>query len=182
MESLIEEKKQTKEEQELEIEETRADYDDWVFVEDDDHKDIIKEIAEPAEEEVKKPKPAKKKPVVEDFEEPSLFESKKEMSFGDILSEEEELLNSSRAAEGRYEDSHSDFSKLIEHKEMTQLIDTLFDCDIEELELMLNSISFFSTYAEAERFIDTYFVKLGIKPDSDEVITFKNIIKENYTN
>lgn len=183
MEGLIEEENLSEQEKEMIVDEDRENYEDWVFVEEGEHKGLIKEIADSAdtEVEVKKPKHGKKKNPPAEKEEPTLFEEPKTMSFGDVLAEEEEALQNSQSAVKKYDDSHNDFTKLLEHKNMSKIIDTVFDCDIEEVELMLNSISFFSTYGEAERFIDTYFQKMGIKPESDEAVTFKEIIKENYT-
>lgn len=161
-------------------EKENEDYDDWVFVEEEDHNDIIKEIAEPAEGETRKNKSPKKKTAEEEEEDLLLFEEDEEKSFNDILKEEEKQYKNNPNSGRKFEESHNDFSKLLENKSMTKIIDVLFDCDIEEVELMLNSISFFTKYSEAENFIDTYFVKMGIKRDSPEAITFKEIIRENY--
>lgn len=182
MESLIEEEKDAETGLEIEQGTDDKDYDDWVFVEEKEHDDLIKEIADTPEQEVKKQKHTKKKSIHgEDEEEPSLFNEKQSVSFGEMLEEEAGLLENSNLPSKKYDEAHNDFSKLLEHREMGHIIETVFDSDIEEVELMLNSISFFSTYEEIERFINTYFVKMGIKPDSNEAVAFKRIIKENYT-
>lgn len=193
MESLIEEENKEKNtDMEMIVEDKKEDFDDWVFVEEDEHSEIIKEIAEPADpgidtdlnepvvEEIKKKKPGRKKQFDEEDEEPLLFTGGEEKSFEEILKEEEKAYKGNSGSSGDYDESRRDFSKLIENKDMSKLIDVLFDCDIEEVELMLNSISFFGTYREAENFIDAYFAKMEIPINSSEVEAFKEIIKENY--
>jgi hypothetical protein len=193
MEGLIEEDDDRKNAgMEMIVEDKKEDFDDWVFVEEDEHSDIIKEIAEPEEsgmlniqsesagEEVKKKKPGRKKQIEEEDEESLLFEGGEEKSFEEILKEEEKAYKGNTTNSGDYDESRRDFSKLIENQDMAKLIDVLFDCDIEEVELMLNSISFFSSYREAENFIDVYFAKMEIPQNSAEVAAFKEIIKENY--
>ncbi len=182
MEGLIEEDKDAG----GTLDETEAaaddhDYDDWVFVDEREHDDLIKEIADTPEPEPKKQKHLKKKNIQSDDEEPSLFNEKKSPSFSEIFEEEAALGENEMPPAKKYDETHNDFSRLLEHREMGQIIETIFDGDIEEVELMLNSISFFSAYEEVERFINTYFLKMGIKPDSDEAAAFKKIIKENYT-
>ena len=186
IESIVEEKEVQQQpeipaiEKEVIIEKGNDDDDDWDFVEDEEHDDIIKEIADfSPEETAKKGKAAKKKYQSDEDEEPNLFEGE-EKSFSDFLKDEETAINSKNVSDKSFEAAHRDFTKLLEHKEMAKIIDVLFDCDIEEVELMLNSLSFFNTYPEAENFIDRYFLKLGVKPDSREALAFKDIIKQNY--
>lgn len=182
----IEEEKETvsvkKEfEDEIVIEHEKDSDDEWVFVEEEEHIDLIKEIARPAESDAKKNKPGKKK-ISDDDEDLKLFDENEneDKMFSDILHDEEKAYKEDVDVSGSYDETHKDFTKLLEHKNMSNIIDILFDNDIEEVELMLNSISFFTEYTEAEKFIDTYFVKMGVKLDSVEAVTFKKIIRDNY--
>lgn len=186
LESIIEDEP-ARSEDEMIVDDEEKDYNDWVFVEEDKNDEIIKEFAEaemepePEPEPVKKNNTKKKKEQEEEIGELSLFNGEEKKSFKDIFEEEENIYENEPDIEPEYEGTHKDFSKLLEHKNMPRIIETLFDCDIEEVELMLNSISFFKTYSEAENFIDAYFVKMGINRASAEAVSFKEIIKDNFT-
>lgn len=168
-----------RDEGDLIVEQEKEIDDEWEFVEEEEHAELIKEITSPVEKDIKKHKPGRKKSSTDD-EDLLLFDENEEKAFSDVLKEEESVYKEDNSLTEGYEETHKDFTKLLEHKSMAGIIDVLFDCDIEEVELMLNSISFFTTYPEAERFIDSYFVKMGVKLDSVEAVTFKKIISENY--
>jgi hypothetical protein len=169
-----------KEDEELIIEHESETEGEWEFVEEEEHAELIKEIAQSADKNIKKEKPGRKKTSSGD-EDLLLFDEDEEKTFSDVLNEEEKVYKGDSSISENYNEPHKDFTKLLEHKNMPGIIDVLFDCDIEEVELMLNSISFFNEYPEAEKFIDSYFIKMGVKLDSVEAVTFKKIIRENYS-
>ncbi len=73
-----------------------------------------------------------------------------------------------------------DVSKLIENKNMSKIIESIFDYDMNEFTSVIENLSDSENEEEANKKLDSVFERYHIKPDSKEGETFKNIIKDYF--
>ncbi|OGU36976.1 MAG: hypothetical protein A2068_04180 [Ignavibacteria bacterium GWB2_35_6b] len=73
-----------------------------------------------------------------------------------------------------------DMSAILEHKNMTKIIENIFDYDMEDFANTIDMISECASKAEALAFINDLFENNNIKTNSKEAETFKSIISEYF--
>ena len=73
-----------------------------------------------------------------------------------------------------------DMSEILENKNMTKIIENIFDYDMEDFANTIDLISECPTKAEAILLVNELFENNNIKPNSKEAETFKSIISEYF--
>jgi len=115
-----------------------------------------------------------------DEEEPTLFGNE---DFENEEETEKEIDEIQPIVAENNEDTNSNFidmSKILEHKNMTKIIENVFDYDMEDFANTIDLISECSSKAEALAFINDLFENNNIKSNSKEAETFKSIISEYF--
>ena len=113
-------------------------------------------------------------------DEPSLF---KDEDLKEEESEPEENINFSEEPTESEEISGAtliDMSEILEHKNMTKIIENIFDYDMEDFANTIDMISECPSKAEALALINELFENNNIKSNSKEAETFKSIISEYF--
>jgi len=78
------------------------------------------------------------------------------------------------------ENSKIDLSELLEHKDMTRIIEVIFDYDIEEFAATLEEISVCKNIDDAFKVLNTTFKNHSINHNSKEAESFKSIISKYF--
>lgn len=125
--------------------------------------------------------------VTEVFKDLTYLEQEEEINEETTKSNEENLIeqkevednNSEINKENKY--IHYSFSDLIVSKEMTKIIEAIFDYDMEDYHSMINKISESLDESEAIKIIETYCNINNIEISSKEVEEFKSYIIEYFT-
>ena len=99
----------------------------------------------------------------------------------DEIQENETSQEHYEELEQNEENISSSFKEVIQHKDMTKIIEFIFDYDMEDYHLALNKISDANNEEEAFNFIENYCKNNHIEINSNEVHQFKSLISEYYT-
>ncbi len=92
---------------------------------------------------------------------------------------DEKFINKFESTDEK-ERSSIDVSKLIENKNMSKIIESIFDYDMQEFTGVIEEFTECSNLEEALNKLNDIFDKYHIEPDSKEGQTFKSIIEENF--
>ncbi len=94
----------------------------------------------------------------------------------------EQVLNESEATntEKKKQSSKIDLSELLEHKDMTRIIEVIFDYDIEEFASTLEEISASNNIDDAIIILNRTLKNHNVSRSSKEAEAFKSIISEYY--
>ncbi len=77
-------------------------------------------------------------------------------------------------------EKYQKFSDILVSKDMTRIIESIFDYDMEDYHSMINSISGAANEAQAIEFAEEYFRINHIETTSNEVLEFKSFISEYF--
>lgn len=113
-------------------------------------------------------------------EEPTLFGKEDFDNEEETEKESEKDQHIAAAADEANNTNFIDMSKILEHKNMTKIIENVFDYDMEDFANTIDMISECSSKAEALAFINDLFENNNIKSNSKEAETFKSIISEYF--
>ncbi|MHB9040867.1 MAG: hypothetical protein ACYC4T_09460, partial [Melioribacteraceae bacterium] len=80
------------------------------------------------------------------------------------------------------EDSKVELAEILEHKDMTKIIEVIFDYDIEDFASLLDEISTCRNLDDANLVINQTLAERHISRSSKEAEAFKSIISEYFSN
>ena len=166
-EDIIEEPKDDKQEEEtLTDTETEAEPISEPESEHESENEIVNESEEKTEADTKSD-------VVEDYEDFSDIIEERPVVEKPEESEEEEAVSES-------ENIKIEMSELLERKNMTKVIEVIFDYDIEEFANVIDSSCKCNSKTEATEYLDGYFKSNHISTASKEAETLKSVISEYF--
>jgi len=143
----------------------------------DEHEELLNE-----EEELDK-----EKNKIEEADNHDTLESIFKISDETIYSEEEsqepelnETIEKNLSEENKKKTKSININELLEDKEITKIIETIFDYDIEDFSNILELISNCNSIEEANQIIDKALLNRNLSSNSKEAEQFKSIISEYF--
>jgi hypothetical protein len=95
--------------------------------------------------------------------------------------EEETVEHVDKEIEKKVTPIKMELAEILEHKEMTRIIDVIFDYDIEDFASILDEISNCKNIDEAERIVSQTLTDHDIDRNSEEAVAFRKIISEHFS-
>lgn len=116
--------------------------------------------------------------ISEEQKENSIVDEEKPVTFQNIF---EESMDEQESKETEnYENGKLDLAEILEHKNMTKIIEVIFDYDIEDFANMLDEISNSRNIEDAHFVVNETLGNRRINLNSKEVETLRNIVTEYF--
>lgn len=161
------------EEESSEIEEEIENAEQLNLIEDEEESDQLETNIDDHENQPEQPEP--ESPTEDENE--SMLESILEASESDSVNDED---NSGSEETDNGEKQRMDIAELLEHKEMTKIIEVIFDYDIEEFANLLDEISGCQSLDDAYVVLNQSLKNRNINRNSREAEAFKSIISQYF--